>query len=122
MSHPNIIYIMADDMGYGDLGCYGAAKIPTPHMDRIAAEGVRLTDAHSASAVCTPSRYAVLTGRYCWRGGLTRWVLGGFGAPLIEPERLTLASLLKSEPDWAALPGNAHPRIRELLERCLAKA
>ncbi len=96
MHKPNIIYIMADDMGYGDLGCYGATKIPTPHMDRIAAEGVRLTDAHSSSAVCTPSRYAVLTGRYAWRGGLKRWVLGGYGTPLIEPERLTVASLLKA--------------------------
>jgi arylsulfatase A-like enzyme len=59
---PNIVYIMADDMGYGDLGCYGATKIPTPNIDRLASEGLRFTDAHSASAVCTPSRYAVLTG------------------------------------------------------------
>jgi len=64
---PNIIFMMADDMGYGDPGCYGAEKIPTPNMDRLAREGVRFTDAHSSSAVCTPSRYSVVTGRYCWR-------------------------------------------------------
>ncbi len=92
---PNIVFIMADDMGYGDVGCFGATKIPTPNMDRVAAEGVRFTDAHSSSAVCTPSRYSVLTGRYCWRSDLKRWVLGGFGAPLIERERPTVASFLK---------------------------
>ena len=92
---PNIIYIMADDMGYGDLGCYGATKIPTPNMDSIAENGVKFTDAHSSSAVCTPSRYSVMTGRYCWRTWLKRWVLGGFGAPLIEPERETVAYMLK---------------------------
>ena len=93
---PNIIYIMADDMGYGDLGCYGADKIPTPNMDRIAANGVKFTDAHSSSAVCSPSRYSAITGRYCWRSWLKSWVLGGFGAPLIEPERETVASVLKN--------------------------
>ena len=92
---PNIIYIMADDMGYGDLGCFGATKIPTPNMDSIAKNGVKFTDAHSSSAVCTPSRYSVMSGRYCWRTWLKRWVLGGFGAPLIEPERATVASMLK---------------------------
>ena len=108
MSQPNIIYIMADDMGYGDLGCYGATQIPTPNMDRVAAEGVRLTDVHSASAVCSPSRYAVLTGRYCWRTGMKQWVLGGFGTPLIEPERMTLASLLKSAGYRTAAIGKWH--------------
>ena len=93
--HPNIIFIMADDMGYGDLACYGATKIPTPNTDRLASEGMRFTDAHSASAVCTPSRYGVVTGRYCWRSRLKRGVLGGHGSPLIEPGRLTVASLLK---------------------------
>ena len=62
-SLPNIVYIMADDMGYGDPGCYGAEKIATPNMDRLAREGIRCTDVHSSSAVCTPSRYGVLTGR-----------------------------------------------------------
>ena len=65
---PNIVYIMADDLGVGDVQCYNPdSTIPTPYMDKLAGEGARFTDAHSASAVCTPSRYAVLTGRYCWR-------------------------------------------------------
>lgn len=97
MTTPNIIFILADDMGYGDLGCYGATQIPTPHMDQVAAQGMRFTDAHSSSAVCTPSRYSVLTGRYCWRTRLQRWVLGGFGTPLIEPDRLTVAAMLKEQ-------------------------
>ncbi|MFG0254222.1 MAG: sulfatase-like hydrolase/transferase, partial [Rhodopirellula sp. JB053] len=59
---PNVVYILADDLGYGDLGCYGATKVKTPNIDRLAEEGRRFTDAHSASAVCTPSRYALLTG------------------------------------------------------------
>ena len=68
---PNIIFIMADDMGYGDLGCYNKnSKIPTPNMDALAGGGIRFTDAHSPSAVCTPTRYGVLTGRYCWRSKL----------------------------------------------------
>ena len=105
---PNIVYVMADDMGYGDLGCYGATKIPTPHMDRLATEGIRFRDAHSASAVCSPSRYAVLTGRYCWRSRLTRWVLGGFGAPLIEPDRPTVATMLKGQGYATAAIGKWH--------------
>ena len=93
---PNIVFIMADDMGYGDVGCYNSeSKIPTPNMDRIAEEGMMFTDAHSASAVCTPSRYGVLTGRYCWRTGLKNNVLFGYEPPLIESDRLTVASLFK---------------------------
>jgi len=92
---PNVIVVLADDMGWGDLGCYGS-KIPTPHIDGLAAEGVRLTDCHSASAVCTPSRYALMTGRYAWRGPLKNFVLMGHGPALIEPSRPTLASLLRS--------------------------
>ncbi|TDE10677.1 sulfatase family protein [Jiangella asiatica] len=92
---PNVVVVLADDMGWGDLGCYGS-PIPTPNIDRLAREGVRLTDCHSASAVCTPSRYALLTGRYAWRGPLKNFVLMGHGPPLVEPERPTLASLLQS--------------------------
>ena len=77
VGRPNIIFIMADDMGYGDLSCYGATKIKTLNMDAIAAEGIRFTDAHSPSAVCTPTRYGVLTGRYCWRTKLKSGVLNG---------------------------------------------
>ncbi len=93
---PNIVFIMADDMGYGDLGCYNKkSKIPTLNMDRLAAEGMRFTDAHSPSAVCTPTRYGVLTGRYCWRSRMKRGVLNGYSPALIDTRRMTVASLLK---------------------------
>jgi arylsulfatase A len=108
MDHPNIIFIMADDMGYGDLGCYGATKIPTPNMDQVAAGGMRFTDAHSSSAVCTPSRYSVLTGRYCWRTSRKKGVGGGFSLPLIDPARLTVASLLKAQGYATAAVGKWH--------------
>ncbi|GAA3209798.1 sulfatase family protein [Dactylosporangium siamense] len=94
MSKPNIVVVLADDMGWGDLGCYGS-KIPTPHIDALAARGVRATDAHAASAVCTPSRYALMTGRYAWRGPLKNFVLMGHGPALIEPDRPTLATVLR---------------------------
>ncbi len=90
---PNVIVVLADDMGWGDLGCYGS-PIPTPNIDALAAGGVRATDCHSASAVCTPSRYALMTGRYAWRGPLKNFVLMGHGPALIEPDRPTLASVL----------------------------
>jgi arylsulfatase A len=92
---PNVVVVLADDLGWGDLGCHGG-PIPTPNIDRMAAEGVRLTDCHSASAVCTPSRYALLTGRYAWRGPLKNFVLMGHGPALIEPSRPTMASVLRS--------------------------
>jgi arylsulfatase A len=95
---PNIVLILADDMGYGDAGCYNpASRIPTPSIDRLAAQGARFTDAHSPSAVCTPTRYGLLTGRYAWRTWLKRGVVGGYTSPLIEPTRATLASVLKSK-------------------------
>ncbi len=95
-SQPNIVVILADDLGYGDLGCYNTdSKIPTPHLDLLAASGMRFTDAHSPSSVCTPTRYALLTGRYAWRTRLQRGVMGPWGPPLIAPDQLTVASLLK---------------------------
>ena len=107
--HPNIIFIMADDMGYGDLGCYNKkSKIPTPNMDRLAKEGIRFTDAHSPSAVCTPTRYGVLTGRYCWRSRLKRGVLGGYSPCLIDTKRMTVASLLKQHGYATACIGKWH--------------
>jgi arylsulfatase A-like enzyme len=93
---PNIVIVLADDMGWGDLGCYGS-RIPTPNIDRLAAEGVRATNCHAASAVCTPSRYALMTGRYAWRGPLKNFVLMGHGPALIEPSRPTIASVLKQD-------------------------
>jgi arylsulfatase A-like enzyme len=108
-NNPNIIWIMADDMGYGDVTAFNPdSKIPTPNMDRLAAEGMRFSDAHSSSAVCTPSRYSVLTGRYCWRTRLKRGVNGGFSLPLIDPARTTVASLLKSRGYATAAVGKWH--------------
>lgn len=108
-SRPNIIFIMADDLGYGDLTCLNKdSKIPTPRMDRLAAEGIHFTDAHTPSAVCTPTRYGVLTGRYCWRSHLTRGVLGGYSEPLIEKDRLTVASFLKQRGYTTGCVGKWH--------------
>ncbi|MCB1229434.1 MAG: arylsulfatase [Verrucomicrobiae bacterium] len=92
---PNIIYILADDMGIGDVSCYNEeAKLSTPHIDRMAAEGMRFTDAHTPSAVCTPTRYGILTGRYCWRTRLKYRVLDGFDPPMIEQGQVTVPTLL----------------------------
>jgi arylsulfatase A-like enzyme len=92
---PHIVVILADDLGQGDLGCYNRdSKIPTPHMDRLAAEGTRFTDAHSPSAVCSPTRYGLLTGRYAWRTRLKSGVLNGRSRALIEEGRPTIASVL----------------------------
>jgi len=93
---PNIVLIMADDLGYGDLGCYNRqSKIPTPNLNRLATQSIRFTDAHTPSAVCTPTRYGLLTGRYCWRSRLKRGVLWGYSRSLIDQKRMTIASLLK---------------------------
>ena len=93
---PNIVLILADDLGYGDPACYsGQSKVPTPAIDRFASQGIRFTDAHTPSAVCTPTRYGIMTGRYCWRSSLKKGVLNGYSQPLIETDRVTIASLLK---------------------------
>ncbi|MCC7377271.1 MAG: arylsulfatase [Verrucomicrobiales bacterium] len=106
---PNIVVILADDLGWGDLGCYNPdSKIPTPHLDRLASEGTRFTDAHSPSAVCSPTRYALLTGRYAWRTRLKSGVLWGYSPPLIENDRPTLATLLKSRGYTTAAIGKWH--------------
>jgi arylsulfatase A-like enzyme len=106
---PNIVYILADDFGYGDAACYNKdAKIPTPNIDRLAAEGVRFTDAHSASAICSPTRYGILTGRYAWRTRLKRNVLGPYDPPLIEPGRLTVGALLQQHGYHTACIGKWH--------------
>lgn len=107
---PNIVFILADDLGYGDVHCLNPErdKIATPHIDRLAAEGMTFTDAHSTSAVCTPSRYGILTGRYNWRSRLQSGVLGGFSPPLIAPARLTVAELLKENGYQTACIGKWH--------------
>jgi arylsulfatase A-like enzyme len=107
---PNIILIMADDMGYGDAGCYNSQSlIPTPNIDRLAGEGMLFTDAHSPASVCSPSRYGLLTGRYCWRTRLKSGVLIGYDeTPLIEPDRNTLGSVLKYSGYETACIGKWH--------------
>jgi len=106
---PNIIFILADDMGYGDVRALNAdSRIPTPSMDRIAEEGMHFTDAHSYSGVCTPTRYGVLTGRYCFRTRLASGVLGGHDASLIEPGRETVATLLGRAGYRSACVGKWH--------------
>ena len=106
---PDIVFVMADDMGYGDVGCFNPdSKIPTPNMDRLAHEGMMFTDAHSGSAVCTPSRYSIMTGRYCWRSRLKTRVLYGYEPPLIEADRLTVAGTLKQAGYHTACIGKWH--------------
>ncbi len=96
VAKPNIIFILADDLGYGDISCFNAnSKIKTPYIDKLASTGVMFTDAHTSSAVCTPTRYGILTGRYNWRSKLKKSVLGGFSKALIPQERKTIAGFLK---------------------------
>ena len=94
---PNIIYILADDLGYGDVKAYNPeGKINTPNIDQLARQGMRFTDAHSPSSVCTPTRYAIMTGRYPWRSAKPVGVLNGFSRPLMENDRATVASMLSA--------------------------
>jgi arylsulfatase A-like enzyme len=93
---PNIIFILTDDLGYGDVSCYNSESvIRTPNIDKMSQQGMRFTDAHSPSSVCTPTRYSILTGRYAWRSRLKNGVFGGYDKPLIEIGRPTIASFLK---------------------------
>lgn len=109
-SLPNIVLILADDMGYGDVSCYNPeSKIQTPNIDKLATEGLMFTDAHTSSSVCTPSRYGLLTGRYCWRTRLKSGVIIGYDeAPLIESGQKTIASLLKERGYETAAIGKWH--------------
>lgn len=107
---PNVVVILADDLGYGDLRCYNPerGKIATPNLDRLASQGMRFTDGHSSSGVCSPSRYALLTGRYHWRTRLQNGIVGVFGEPLIAPDRLTVAGLAKRHGYRTAAVGKWH--------------
>lgn len=107
---PNVVVILADDLGYGDVRCYNPqrCKIATPNIDRLASQGLRFTDGHSSSGVCSPSRYALLTGRYHWRTRLQSGIVGVFGAPLIAPDRLTIAGLVKNHNYRTACIGKWH--------------
>lgn len=104
---PNIVVFLADDLGYADTAVYGG-KIATPHIDALARDGMRFTDAHTTSSVCTPTRYGFLTGRYNWRSRLKSGVLGGLSPRLIEPGRMTIASLLQARGYHTACVGKWH--------------
>jgi arylsulfatase A len=107
---PNIVFILADDMGYGDVSVYNPdSKISTPNMDRVAAEGMRFTDAHSPAALCSPTRYGFLTGRYCWKTRLKKFVLVGYDeTPLIEKGQPTIGSVLQQKGYTTACIGKWH--------------
>jgi len=104
---PNIVIVYADDLGYGDLGCYGATALRTPHLDRLAARGTRFENAHSPSATCTPSRYALLTGDYAWRASGTQ-ILPGDAPALIRPGKFTLPTMLRQAGYTTGLVGKWH--------------
>jgi arylsulfatase A-like enzyme len=107
---PNIVILYADDLGYGDVQCNNPerGKIATPHINRLAAEGLRFTDGHSSSGVCSPSRYALLTGRYHWRTRLQAGIVGLWEQPLIAPDRMTIATLAKQHGYRTACIGKWH--------------
>jgi len=109
-ANPNILVILADDLGYGDVQCYNPqrGKIPTPNIDKLASQGMRFTDGHSPSGVCSPSRYALLTGRYHWRTRLQNGIVGVFGESLIAPNRMTLGTLAKQHGYRTAAIGKWH--------------
>lgn len=115
---PNIVYILADDLGYGDISAYNPqSQIKTTHLDQLAKEGMRLTDVHSPSSVCTPTRYGILTGRYCWRSRLPQGVLRGYGRALLEPGRRTVANLLKEKGYTTGVVGKWHLGLDWVLKK-----
>ena len=95
-NRPNVIIILADDLGYGDLGCYGAKNVETPNVDRLAKQGIRFTDTHAIAATSTPSRYSILTGEYAWRRPGTDVAAGNAGM-IIRPEDYTMADMFRSQ-------------------------
>ena len=125
-SNPNIVFVLCDDLGYGDIQCLNPerGKIPTPGVDRLAKEGMIFTDAHSGSSVCTPTRYGLLTGRYSWRTRLQSGVVQGFKPCLIAPDRPTVASFLTSQGYHTGIVGKWHldfeyqdPKTGKLIKR-----
>lgn len=125
-SPPNIVYILCDDLGYGDIQFMApkTSRIPTPHTDRLASQGMIFTDAHSGSAVCTPTRYGIMTGRYSWRTRLQQGVVQGFAPALIAEDRMTVAGFLQQHGYHTAVIGKWHldfqyqdPDTRQILRR-----
>ncbi|AWV99349.1 sulfatase family protein [Arcticibacterium luteifluviistationis] len=106
---PNVVYILADDLGIGDVSCYNPeAKFQTPNIDKLSQEGMRFTDAHSGSAVCTPTRYGILTGRYSWRGVMKKGVTWSYDSSIIEPNRVTVADMFQTNGYKTACIGKWH--------------
>ena len=104
---PNVIYIYADDLGYGDLGCYGATKLHTPNLDKLAASGIRFTNGHCTSGTCTPSRYAVMTGQYPWRKHGTG-ILPGDAALIVPVDKISLPKVFKQAGYSTGIVGKWH--------------
>ncbi|HEY1056561.1 MAG TPA: sulfatase-like hydrolase/transferase, partial [Emticicia sp.] len=106
---PNIVYILADDLGIGDVSSYNPnGKIQTENIDKLAKTGIRFTDAHTTSAVCTPTRYSIMTGRYNWRTTMKKGVLHGYDTPLIDVRRETVASFLQRQGYKTGVVGKWH--------------
>lgn len=113
---PNVVFILADDLGYGDLSCYGATKINTPNIDKLAKQGIRFTNAHSTSATCTPSRYAIMTGQYPWRKKGTE-ILPGDAALIVPTDKITLPSLFQKAKYQTGIVGKWHLGLGDTLEK-----
>ena len=110
---PHVVFILADDMGYGDARCYNPEGLtPTPNIDRLAREGVRFTDAHSGGAVCTPTRYGFITGQHMWRTPAGHGVLMPYEAPIVDPDRLTIAKMLRERGYETSMVGKWHLGMR----------
>lgn len=114
--NPNVIFILVDDLGYGDLSCYGATKIHTPNLDKLAKQGVQFSNAHATSATCTPSRYAIMTGQYPWRKKGTG-ILPGDAALIVPTDQLTLPSLFKKAGYKTGIVGKWHLGLGDSLEK-----